>query len=609
MRRTVFICFLLIQVWSAQSKSLNADSLLTQLDNPYVADVERLFILATLCDIYQYRSVEKYKKYAQEGLMLAIQLNDSVRIADFNKNMGVAYVSLSATDSALMSLEEGLRMALQTENKKCEAMIYNELGHLHLRNFQYRDNEKALTYYLKALKLCEELGDKEDISFMLCNVAQYHRLTRNKERAAYYLQKANDIAEEIDSDFIRAYVYYNLEEVVDDVETATPYSLMGLELAKKINHKSVEALLLQAVAFDYCLEKKEYDIAERYALECLQVAEEYGGSNELICAWTVLSFVYLYQKRFQECKEMVLNAWHKDSLHTNLATLTNLAAAHLYLGELDEAHTFFVKYVHIMEANAGRQFQQRIADMDVKYETEKKELQIASLEKEKQLYFGIIVGGVLFSLSIIFLLLQTVKNNRKKRQLIATRSVMDGEMKERTRLARDLHDRLSGNLSAIKIDVENLENQGDVVVEKLDTCIEEVRRVAHGLMPASLQHGLKSALEDYVVQFPNVSFHFFGEEQKQSERTEYLIYCCASELVNNSLRHSGATLVDVQLVQDEKQLTLTVQDNGSGYDEKQVTDGMGLQNIRDRVMAHKGRIDVYSSPGKGTETTIEIKIE
>jgi signal transduction histidine kinase len=247
--------------------------------------------------------------------------------------------------------------------------------------------------------------------------------------------------------------------------------------------------------------------------------------------------------------------------------------------------------------------------MEVKYETEKKELRITSLEKERQLYVWLGLAGVLLAIALGFVLWQKVKNARKEKLLIATRSVLDGEMRERTRLAQDLHDRLSGNLSAVKIELNNYAESLQGVRDKLDNCIKDIRNAAHDLMPAALQFGMKVALEDFAAQFPNVRFHFFGKEKRIDGRMEFVVYCCASELVNNSIKHSGAKNINLQLVQDEKYVSLTVSDDGCGFDEKAVAKGFGLKSIHDRVTSCNGKIDIATSPGKGTETTIELRIE
>ena len=79
------------------------------------------------------------------------------------------------------------------------------------------------------------------------------------------------------------------------------------------------------------------------------------------------------------------------------------------------------------------------------------------------------------------------------------------------------------------------------------------------------------------------------------------------KLVNNSLKHSEAKNINVQLVLGEDYVALTVEDDGCGFDEKSVTEGIGLKNIRDRIASCSGRMNIVSLLGKGTETIIEIK--
>jgi signal transduction histidine kinase len=157
----------------------------------------------------------------------------------------------------------------------------------------------------------------------------------------------------------------------------------------------------------------------------------------------------------------------------------------------------------------------------------------------------------------------------------------------------------------VKIELNNagcLQN----VCDKLDNCIKYIRDVAHNLIPGSLQFGLKTALEDFVTQFPNAHFYFFGQDRRMGERIEFIIYCCANELVTNSINHSKAKSIKVQLIQNKKCISLTVHDDGCGFDENRVVKGNGLKNVHDRVISCNGKIHTVTSPGNGTETTIEL---
>ncbi len=87
-----------------------------------------------------------------------------------------------------------------------------------------------------------------------------------------------------------------------------------------------------------------------------------------------------------------------------------------------------------------------------------------------------------------------------------------------------------------------------------------------------------------------------------------MIYRAATELINNALRHSGATIINVQLVHGADLISLNVQDDGNGFDPAAATGGTGLDNIRTRVAAVNGTLNIHSSPGEGTEVDVEIKL-
>jgi signal transduction histidine kinase len=250
-----------------------------------------------------------------------------------------------------------------------------------------------------------------------------------------------------------------------------------------------------------------------------------------------------------------------------------------------------------------------MSDMTVKYETVQKEMRISDLERQKVLSVSIGIFGILLAIAMGIIFRQKIKNTKKGKQLIAVNAVFEGEKKERERFTRDLHDGLGGMLSAVKIGLNAMEDQ-QIIRDKLDDCIELIRCLARGVMPASLlRYGMKAALEDYCRSFSNVHFHFFGENKRIDEKIELVIYYSAYELVNNSVKHSGARNINVQLIQEYNRVSLAIMDDGCGFDKESSKQGSGLKNIRDRVIAFNGKMNMITSPDEGTETTIELKIE
>lgn len=201
---------------------------------------------------------------------------------------------------------------------------------------------------------------------------------------------------------------------------------------------------------------------------------------------------------------------------------------------------------------------------------------------------------------------EQIKQLEKEKQLIATQSVLDGETAERSRLARDLHDGLGGMLSVVKLNLEK--GNYNKVTELLDESIEELRRVAHHIMPESLMYaGLKVSLEDFCCVIPNAHFQFIGEDTRLDRSLEVMLYRCAYELINNAVKYANASQINIQLAFHQSVIALSVDDNGIGFDPKEVVSGTGLKNIRTRVLAHNGVLTIRSAPGQGTEVIIEIE--
>ncbi|MCE5205793.1 MAG: sensor histidine kinase [Porphyromonadaceae bacterium] len=274
------------------------------------------------------------------------------------------------------------------------------------------------------------------------------------------------------------------------------------------------------------------------------------------------------------------------------------------------------------------------AELEKRYKTGKKELRIGGLERRWKLH-GIIASTWLVFLLLLSLLLylrqKSVQGKKKlaeqkiiqlmqEKQIIATQAVMDGETAERSRLACDLHDGLGGMLSAVKLNLFEMKqdlvmeaediSRFNKVVEMLDNCMQELRRVAHNMMPESLSmYGLKVAVEDFCHSFPNVRFHFFGEEKRIDKKTEITLYRAIFELINNAVKHAHAEHINVQVIQQPDRIFIAVEDDGIGFDTPTHLQGTGLHNVANRINSAGGTLNILSSKGKGTEITIEMNID
>lgn len=206
-----------------------------------------------------------------------------------------------------------------------------------------------------------------------------------------------------------------------------------------------------------------------------------------------------------------------------------------------------------------------------------------------------------------FKLLQDEKNELQK-NMQATEIL--AQEAERTRIGRDLHDRLGGLISALKSSLDYLvrgrpDPQTKSVFEKIDLLAEETRLVSHNLMASSLGTlGLVALLNNVYgsLDAPRVTVQASGLEGPLDPDLERTLYGIIQECMNNVLRHAQASEVSIQLTRHNDHLRLVVEDDGRGFDPRDLNGaGRGLDNIALRVKNHlRGTLTVDSTPGRGT---------
>jgi signal transduction histidine kinase len=266
---------------------------------------------------------------------------------------------------------------------------------------------------------------------------------------------------------------------------------------------------------------------------------------------------------------------------------------------------------NVMTRYATDHYQSGLSQMEVLYETRQKEAQIAALDKERGLYLWLLAAaiGLIALLAVLFVYRHLA--HRRQKALLAAKVALETETKERQILARDLHDGLGGMLSVLRMKLEDGSHDSLALLDAIHT---ELRRTAHHLMPEELlKNGLESALRDFAISVPNAKFQAIGDITLNKDK-ELVLYRCAYELVNNAMKHAEASNINIQLMQEPHQVTFSVSDDGKGMvrDGKSLTtmgtEGMGLQNIRERIEPYKGRLDIVSDDGQGTDINIILPL-
>ncbi len=221
--------------------------------------------------------------------------------------------------------------------------------------------------------------------------------------------------------------------------------------------------------------------------------------------------------------------------------------------------------------------------------------------------------------------IEKMNSLQKEKEISNLKAVITGEERERTRLARDLHDGNMVLFSAVKMQLRGLpkyhrelagNSNFEEISTQLDLAIKELRRTAHNLMPDMLlEGGLAEAVFYFcstLQQSTNIRFLFqqYGEMPRLQEEFELSLYRIVQELLQNIIKHAHASKGIVQLNYSDAILCITVEDNGQGFTDTNLENhsGMGLKSIRTRVSALNGSIDIRSITGKGTTVYLEFDI-
>ncbi|MDP1728531.1 MAG: histidine kinase [Bacteroidota bacterium] len=273
------------------------------------------------------------------------------------------------------------------------------------------------------------------------------------------------------------------------------------------------------------------------------------------------------------------------------------------------------------------------------------------MPKTENILIQFYIGGTLFVfLLLVFLLiyvyLHQMKVNRFKLQLNEQEikkqealflALIEGEEKERHRLAEELHDGIGVKLSGLKMSVEylidyysnshkNLDkissephpvSQGGVsllskVAEGMNESILELREISQNLKPSFLTNkGLVMVLTELVAHLNNKGncrFKLYIEpDEEKFSRYMQVIYRIVSELLNNIQKHSQATEASAQVICSDNIIQIIAEDNGKGFDEKILGDGIGLTNIRSRLEIYNGRLNIESTD-HGTVIIAELPL-
>lgn len=489
---------------------------------------------------------------------------DTLAIAGSLGNIGLVHYSLKNYETAAAYIQQsiGYKIAMKDGPMKL-GRWYNNLANVYN---DWGKKDTAIKYYLKAKTLSEEVGDEMNLTFLYTNIGSHYMEANNYRLALEYMLRANKLLAGRDD-------LYSLAINVSGIANA-------------LNNM------------------KQYGVAKKYAEQVLQLAD------------SIKSFEYIYRA-------------HEA-----------LAISNMGLGNKEDAINHTITALAFKDSLYSEQTAEATAAMETRYKTELKEEQIKLLSRENEIrqltinagkaslaktryVLGLLALAIVVVIAIFYIRMQRLKTKqqlqlaeeREQYQKEGINAVIQAQEQERERIARELHDNICQQLGVVRLRLQQTEAGAFQSAAMLDEITKEVRDLAYQMLPVTLQqYGLAPALNELVRHsFESTNIEAVFEDMTGNVNIPdshiLALYRVAQELVSNALKHSKATLINIQLLIIKNMLVLTVEDNGKGLKDENAKRGMGMVNIRTRVEQIGGEIVIENNSGGGLRTVVKVPLK
>ncbi|MEO0470019.1 MAG: tetratricopeptide repeat protein [Bacteroidota bacterium] len=604
---------------------LETDSLTSQL-----APLDSLLVWAEKEGAENRDSVEQWLE--QAGMLVANQPIKAVRyslaLAKNRLEQHRYYSSLSACDEALnygTLLTDAQIRQLNTMRGSCHYFLGN--------------HELAIQAYLVALDHCLEPEKDRALAAVYNGMARVYISLQDWPQTKKYLELALAAADQGKNtrEGIRARGNMGiLFAMQGDMEKSENWFLesiaftrsLGDSLALAKAYNNIGVMYERSGDLDKCLEN--YQIG-------LRLAERIDDKASIAIGYQNVGQVLKKLGRYPEAKRffdkglsMSQQLGNRDILRDGLYAYADLLGA---MGDFEQALDIVYRGFDLNDSLTNEEHRNAVSELEIRYETEKKEREIlalsqAKLENEAKIaarnaWIRWLVLGLLTLVGLFlaaFIIYRQRIENQKQKELIE--AILDTQMAERKRIAQDLHDSIGGSLALAGNNLQKrLEGKGlpekelESTLDELRELGQQVRQISHNLMPGELvRFGLVSAVQDWVDELSHESLDaqllIHGMEKRLEPVMEIQIFRMIQEIVQNVLKHAKAQQMTIYLNRHPQMFNLMVEDNGQGMNqaEKKKHEGIGLKSIRARVDYLQGEIILDSTPGQGTTINIQIPL-
>ncbi|SNS51763.1 Tetratricopeptide repeat-containing protein [Ekhidna lutea] len=532
----------------------------------------------------------------RKAVKLSKKLNSPHKEALAQKNYGIILYLIGDYETALPAYLRSYDLYDSLNDKSGLAQLCNEMANYYQKQGEI---EKALSLWTKSEHLAKESGDLRTLGTSYGMQAAFHWVRKNYKKSDPLYLKCHAIRLQQKDSVGLGYTYLDLADMErrkSNFEKAISYFDQSTEIRKAINDNQGVLENYKAIA-DFYFQTKDVQSAISFYTKAINESRAFG---------------------------------YPDLVRKSLDSLSSVLAM---AGDFEKSLLVKVQAENLEDSLFNLERAKVISTLQAKYETQKKEQQIelqqALLEEQEATIsrnrIALIASATVLALLIVIgalwrnrirkkqeLKLQQVKLQTKEAEITAT---ISSQEKERARYARDLHDGFGQMISILNMNLKSLEN-GSKPDERqkvfasssqvIEDMYKELKNICFDLMPQTLiKHGLESALREFVDRINETSkisieLNVFGLDERLIDLQEISLYRISQEWINNILKYSDAEKVTLQITRDEDEITLLIEDNGTGFDSRLLTAGKGngWKNLNTRANLIKGELTLETEHGK-----------
>lgn len=638
MRRELKIMAILVcasQLLHAQK----SDSLLGALARSK-SDTARITCLNLLSLEYRKINIDSALLFARKAARLTEETaelpSDSrrgvYRVSAMN-NMATCFAIQGNMDSAFVLFRQALRLNRERKDLAAISKSLNNLGNASLFAGKLDD---ALTYYLESLSLAEKLKLPNDIANTAGNIGIiYHRLGNKQEAIRYYRQSILT-NEQAGHPAYNSEALVNLGLVYGDLGNDSlnmHYQQQALRYFEADGDKIGIARVYNNIALIY-ERRKDYEGALKYYFKAIETRKETGQASGNAITYHNIGLIYLHQGKPAQAIDYILKGREIGEQSRDYYFLKevyhSLAMAYEKAGDFSKAYAFMQAFAAAKDSVYNETSSRQIAEMQTKYETEKRENEILLLKskaekdelllQKRNLQVAGVALGSLLVLITGFLFFNRYRAQQKRQKELA---ILETRQKERMRIARDMHDDIGSGLTRISLASEqarmNLAGEGPVndQLAKLSAQSQQLTRnlgeIIWTMNPKNdTLEGLCSYIRNYTYDFldqANIACELDFPEiipaaalTPEARRNVFMI---VKEALNNIVKHAQATQIVFTLKAETRSFSFAIKDNGKGIDSSPGQHGNGLMNMKKRAEEMGASFTITTSPGNGTTLVME----